>query len=112
MCAWLRTTASIADGEKGNSRLLCRDSARRPTTRPQSKSNLEPLASTRCLEPVTDWAAPQKVTIGADIRCVVGVTRRIVRGRASLSDRRELQDSSGTTGLVESKRSQSKTAIR
>src|SRR5438874_5111913 len=101
MWAWLRTTASIADGAKGNSRLLCRDSARRPTTRPQSNSSLEPLASTRCIDPVTDWAAPQKVTAGAEFRCVVGVTRRIVRGRASLSERRELLGLSGTTGLVE-----------
>src|SRR5207244_2965871 len=37
-----------------------------PTTRPQSRRSLKPPVSTRCMEPVTDWVAPQKVTIGTE----------------------------------------------
>ena len=55
----------MSRGRKGKSRLRRRLSARRPWNRPQSSSSDRPQASTRCIEPVTVPAAPQKVTVGA-----------------------------------------------
>ena len=52
-------------GRNGNSWLRRRLSARRPWNRPQSRSSVRPQASTRCREPVTVRAAPQKVTVGS-----------------------------------------------
>src|SRR5262245_43695363 len=65
MWAWLSRTASTSFGRKGNSRLRRSDSARPPWNSPQSSSTAWPQASTRCIEPVTVRAAPQKVTVGS-----------------------------------------------
>ena len=61
----LRTTASISRGRNGNSRLRLMLSARDPWNRPQSSRIDLPQASSRCIDPVTVWAAPQKVTVGS-----------------------------------------------
>src|SRR6516225_9892875 len=63
MCAWLRTTASTSLGAKGKSLFRFQASARRPWNSPQSSRIFCRPDSTRCIEPVTVRAAPQKVTL-------------------------------------------------
>src|SRR5205823_5733336 len=70
-CAWLSTTASMSCGGKGNSELCRRVSGRLPKVRPQSSNSLKSPISTRCIEPVTIWVAPQKVTLTGDCRSCV-----------------------------------------
>src|SRR5262245_37053905 len=50
---------------KGKDLLRRRASARGPWNSPQSSSSLWPLTWSKCIEPVTVRAAPQKVTPGA-----------------------------------------------
>src|SRR5438309_150559 len=62
MCAWLRMTAERLDGGNGKLRLRSCACGPQPKTRPQSSSRRRLAASTKCIDPVTAWAAPQKVT--------------------------------------------------
>ena len=54
-------------GVEGEAASRRRASSRRPRTRPQSSKMRRPAASTRCMDPVTDWAAPQNVTRGESV---------------------------------------------
>src|SRR5215472_8620869 len=56
-------TASIEDESNGRFRFFWSASFRRPWFRPQSSSTRRPAASTRCIDPVTAPAAPQKVSL-------------------------------------------------
>ena len=58
------------EGTKGKAALRLRASSFLPWTRPQSSKMRRPAASTKCMEPVTDWAAPQNVTRGPSVVCV------------------------------------------
>src|SRR4051794_13286666 len=61
MCAWLSTTPSSRRGSNGRRALSSWVSARRPWNSPASSRKRAPAASSRCIEPVTCPAAPQKV---------------------------------------------------
>src|ERR1051326_2531814 len=66
MCAWLRTTASICFGSKGNFRLRSIDSSRLPWNSPHSSKRRWPLISNRYIDPVVVRVAPRKrIFIGA-----------------------------------------------
>src|SRR5581483_12089851 len=65
MWAWLRTTASIWCGWNGKWALRCRASSRRPWCSPQSSRTLWLPTSSRCIDPETLPAAPQKVRVGS-----------------------------------------------
>ena len=62
-----RPTAEMSFARNGKSRLRRWLSARRPWNRPQSRRIDFPPAETRCIDPVTVRAAPQKVTVGSAV---------------------------------------------
>src|SRR4026208_877333 len=68
MWAWLTTMASRRRGSKGRLALSAAASARRPWNNPASSRIRAPAASSRCMEPVTWPAAPQKVILAPLIR--------------------------------------------
>src|SRR5687768_1025175 len=61
MWAWLTTIPSIRRGSNGTAVLSSADSFRLPWKSPASSSVRAPAASSRCIDPVTRPAAPQKV---------------------------------------------------
>src|SRR3954464_955376 len=61
MWAWLSTTPSSRRGSNGRRALSSWVAARRLWNRPASSRKRAPVASSRCIEPVTCPAAPQKV---------------------------------------------------
>ena len=58
MWAWESTTASSASTSMGMVRLSSAASRRWPWKSPQSSSTVAREVRSRCLEPVTVWAAP------------------------------------------------------
>src|SRR5271157_2121475 len=66
-------TASMLLGGKGKVRLRSTTAALRPSTMPQSSKKRRPSASTRCIEPVTNCAAPWKVSRGSVEIAVIGL---------------------------------------
>src|SRR5690349_4200266 len=61
MCAWVRTIPSTRRGSNGSRAFRSWVCARWPWNRPASSRKRPPAASSRCIEPVTCPAAPQKV---------------------------------------------------
>src|SRR5262245_15908337 len=85
MWAWLRTTASSVSGGTGKE-TWGRVGRRTPHTVPQSRRRHSSPTSTRCMEPVTVCAAPQKVRVGAGTpRSQRMIIALLYRDRASLS---------------------------
>src|SRR6476659_7413932 len=62
MCACDKITESIDRPSTGRLRFFASASFRRPWYMPQSRRTRLPPASTRCIDPVTVPAAPQKVS--------------------------------------------------
>src|SRR5258708_1668698 len=82
--AWLTTMASIRRGSKGRLALGEAASAPWPWKSPASRRIRAPAASSRCIEPVTWPAAPQKVSFAVPIGLLVE-TASTVNGQQSTS---------------------------